>query len=149
VECEDEAKPAGQWLSQTGRARMLRNACVTKDRFPVAGVVVVHAAKMKEPWCIATSRADLNATEVTKLYGRRFTIEESFRDTKDIRFGFGLSATHVRNCDRRDRLLFVAALAGALLELLGAAGEPADLDPLLETSTSKKRQLSLLRAQRP
>lgn len=145
VQVGDESKPAGDWLSQTGRARMLRNALVTKDRFSLPGVVVVHAAKMKEAWCIATSRADLNAGEVTKLYGRRFTIEESFRDTKDIRFGFGLSATHVRHCDRRDRLLFIAALAEALLKLLGAAGEEAKLDGLLKTSTSKKRQLSLLR----
>lgn len=140
-----QSKPASEWLSKTGRARMLKGVTVTKDQVPIPGVVVVHAAKMREPWCIATSRADLNATQVTKMYGRRFTIEESFRDTKDIRFGFGLSATHVRDCGRRDRLLFIAALADALLKLLGAAGEAAGLDRLLKTNTSKKRQLSLLR----
>jgi Transposase DDE domain len=140
-----ESKPATEWMSATGRARMLKNVEVTKDRMPIPAVVLVHAARMKEAWCIATSRSDLNATEVTKLYGRRFTIEESFRDTKDIRFGFGLSATHVRDCERRDRLLFIAAIAEALLKLLGAAGENAKLDRLLKTNTSKKRQLSLLR----
>jgi hypothetical protein len=70
---------------------------------------------------------------------------ESFRDAKDIRFGFGLSATRVRDCDRRDRLLFIAAIAEALLKMLGAAGETVGLDRLLKTNTSKKRQLSLLR----
>jgi hypothetical protein len=42
-------------------------------------------------------------------------------------------------------LLFIAAIAEALLKLLGAAGETPGLDRLLETNTSKKRQLSLLR----
>src|SRR5690606_12788364 len=80
VEHGDERKPAGEWISSTGRARMLKGVSVTQDRMAIPAVVLVHAAKMKEPWCIATSRADLNATQVTKLYGRRFTIEESFRD---------------------------------------------------------------------
>jgi hypothetical protein len=141
----DDAKPASEWMSATGRARMLKKVEITKDRTPIPAVVLVHAPRMKEAWCIATSRTDLSASAVTKLYGRRFTIEESFRDTKDIRFGFGLSATHVSDCRRRDRLLFIAAIADALLKLLGAAGEAAGLDRLLKTNTSKKRQLSLLR----
>jgi hypothetical protein len=46
---------------------------------------------MKEAWCLATSRADLPAAEVIGLYSERFSIEENFRDTKDPRFGLGLS----------------------------------------------------------
>lgn len=145
VRHNDESKPAVEWLSQTGRARKLERVEVTKERTAIPAVVVAHAPRMAEPWCIATSRSDLNAGAVTKLYGRRFTIEESFRDVKDIRFGFGLSATRIRDCGRRDRLLFIAAIAEALLKLLGAAGEAAGLDRLLKTNTSKKRQLSLLR----
>src|SRR5690606_17671735 len=145
VRHKDESKPAVEWLSQTGRARKLERVEVTKERTAIPAVVVAHAPRMAEPWCIATSRSDLNAGAVTKLYGRRFTIEESFRDVKDIRFGFGLSATRIRDCGRRDRLLFIAAIAEALLKLLGAAGEAAGLDRLLKTNTSKKRQLSLLR----
>lgn len=37
---------------------------------------------MKEAWCIATGRTD--AAGVIKLYARRFTIEATFRDIKDI-----------------------------------------------------------------
>jgi Transposase DDE domain len=140
-----ESQPASAWLRDDGRARMLKNVEVTRARTPIPAVVVVHAAKMKEPWCIATSRADLDAAGVKKLYARRFTIEETFRDAKDMRFGLGLSATHIRDCGRRDRLLFIAAIAEALLTLLGAAGEAAGLDRLLKTNTSKKRQLSLFR----
>jgi hypothetical protein len=98
---------------------------------------------MKEAWCLATSRADMRATEVTRLYGKRFTIEETFRDTKDVHFGMGLKATHIGDSSRRDRLLLLGAVAHALLTLLGDAGERAGLDRLLKTNTSKKRQLSL------
>jgi hypothetical protein len=118
---------------------------VTGDFYIVPAVVVVHDKRMKDPWCLATSRADLSASEVTKLYGKRFTIEETFRDTKDIHFGMGLKATHIGDSSRRDRLLFLGAIAHALLTLLGAAGERAGLDRTLKVNTSKKRQLSLYR----
>jgi hypothetical protein len=139
------SKPASEWLFPTGRARMLRGVRVTQNMASIPAAVLVKAPRMKEAWCIATSRSDLTAAQVTKLYGRRFTIEETFRDQKDIRFGLGLSATHIRNCARRDRLLLIAAMAEALLVLLGAAGEAANLDRMLQTNTSKKRQLSLFR----
>jgi hypothetical protein len=74
---------------------------------------------------------------------RRFTIEETFRDGKDIRFGMGLSSTHVHDASRRDRLLLLGAMAHALLVLLGEAGERCGLDRTLKTNTSKKRQMSL------
>jgi hypothetical protein len=138
-------RPAIDWLSASGRATMLKKVRVTQDRTPIAAVVVVHAPDMEDGWCLATSRADLNASRVVKLYGRRFTIEETFRDQKDARFGLGLSATHTKSCARRDRILLIAAIAEALLTLLGAAGEAAGLDRWLKVNTSKQRQHSLFR----
>jgi len=137
------ARPAAEWLPPSGRATILRNARVTNDRAQVPAVVIVHDKKMKEPWCLATSRRDDTARAIVKLYGRRFTIEETFRDPKNLRFGLGLSATHIRSAARRDRLLLLAAIAHALLTLLGAAGEAAGLDRTLKSNTSSKRQLSL------
>lgn len=67
--------------------------------------------------------APIVGQEAVRLYGRRFTIEEAFRDTKDARYGLGLSATHIRDPFRRDRLLLIGAMAMALLTCLGAAGE--------------------------
>ena len=139
-----EQKPASAWVS-SGRAKMMKNARVTADRAAVPAVVVVHAKDMKEAWCLATSLANKKAQEVVKLYGKRFTIEETFRDEKDIHFGLGLSATHIKSCERRDRLLFLVALAHALLTLLGAASEETGLDRTLKANTSKKRSLSLFR----
>ena len=46
---------------------------------------------------------------------------------------------------RRDRLLFIAAIAQLLLTLTGAAGEQLGLDVKLRVNTAKKRTHSLLR----
>ena len=100
---------------------------------------------MKDAWCLATSLRDRTGTEIVTLYGHRFSIEENFRDTKDLRFGMGLSATHIGRCDRRDRLLLIAALAQALLTLLGAAAEDCGLDRTMKANTVKRRTHSLFR----
>ncbi len=142
---EGTAKPAGEWVPTNGRARMMRNVFVTQDRCPVPAVVCVKEAGMKDSWCLATSRSDLGGKNIVELYGKRFTIEENFRDTKDQKFGLGLSATHIGTPVRRDRLLLVAALAQALLTLLGAAGEALGMDRLLKANTAKKRTHSLYR----
>jgi len=146
VESRDgEIRTAAEWVPASGRPLMLREARVTQDRYPVAAVVVVHARNMKDSWCLATSKADWPASQVVKAYARRFTIEETFRDTKDLHFGMGLRATHINNADRRDRLLLLVAIAHALLTLLGAASEAAGLDRILKVNTSKKRSHSLFR----
>ena len=139
-----EQKPASDWIG-SGRAKMLRNARVTADRAEIPAVVLVHARGMKEAWCLATSLHEKSAQDVVKLYAKRFTIEETFRDEKDLHFGLGLSATHIGASARRDRLLFLAAIAHALLTLLGAASEDTGLDRTLKANTSKKRTLSLFR----
>ena len=143
---EDESrtsKPAGDWVPANGRAVLIRNAAVTNDRTRIPAVVVVKKKGMKEAWCLATNCDDLKAAEIIDRYARRFTIEESFRDTKNLHFGLGLSATHIGRPQRRDRLLFLIAIAQALLTLLGAAAEKIGLDRVMNTNTTKKRQYSL------
>src|SRR6516164_2004872 len=102
VESEGEQKPASDWVRADGRARKMAGAKVTADKTEVGAVVVIHAKDMKEAWHLATSLRELGASKIVNLYGRRFTIEETFRDTKDLHFGMGLRATHIRNADRRD-----------------------------------------------
>jgi hypothetical protein len=142
---DGELRPAREWVDPSGRAKMLRGVTVTGDRTPVPAVVLVHARAMKEAWCLATSLADERATEVVSLYGKRFSIEEWFRDSKDLHFGMGLRATHIRTAQRRDRLLLLVAMAYALLVLLGAACEETGLDRKLKANTAKKRTHSLFR----
>lgn len=145
VEHKGDTKPAKQWLSPTGRARRLNCAKVTRDRYQVGAVVAVKQKGMKDAWYLATSLADASASKVIKLYGRRFTIEETFRDQKDLHFGRGLHATHLRSPARRDRMLMLLAIAHALLTLLGAASERSGMDAYLKVNTVKKRTHSLIR----
>ncbi|HVZ33783.1 MAG TPA: transposase [Polyangiaceae bacterium] len=137
------SKPASEWLSETGRAKLHKDMAVTADCYIVPAVVLVHDKRMKDAWCLATSRKDKTAVDIVKWYGKRFTIEETFRNTKNGHLGMGLSATHIRNETRRDRLIFIAAIAHMLVTLLGAAGEKCGLDRTLKSNTSAKRQLSL------
>jgi hypothetical protein len=144
VETPDgQKRPAVEWLAPTGRALKIRDAKVTSDRTAVAAVVCVKAPGMKEPWFLATSRGDLTASQVVKAYGKRFSIEETFRDSKDARFGMGLKATHIGDPARRDRILLLAAMSQALLTLLGAAAEEIGFDRMLKASTVKRRTHSL------
>jgi hypothetical protein len=138
-----ERRTAKQWLHASGKARYLDGASVTGHAVDVGGVVVVHDKKMKEPWCLAVRLPKASASLAVKLYGKRFRIEETFRDTKDPRFGMGLSASRTKSPERRDRLLLVAAMAQVLLTLLGAACEETGFDRRLKVNTSKKRTHSL------
>jgi hypothetical protein len=143
TDAKGESKSAGNWVPESGRPKMLRDALVTGRKAPIPAVVCVKAKGMKDAWCLATSLGDRSAAEVVKLYGKRFTIEESFRDAKDPRFGMGLSNAKIESPERRDRLLLLAAMATVLLTLLGAAGESVGLDRLLKANTDKRRTHSL------
>jgi hypothetical protein len=139
-----ETRAAKDWVPDTGRPRTLKNARVTKTGREVAAVVCVHAKDMDEPWHLATSREDKTGADIVKLYGKRFTIEESFRDLKNLRFGMGLTDTRISSPERRDRVLLVGAIAASLLTLLGAAGESLGLDMKMKANTVKTRTHSLL-----
>ena len=142
---DGQSKPAAEWVGKGGRARTLRDARVTAKGQPVGAVVCVHAKGMKEPWCLASSARDAPVAMLVRHYAERWTIEPQFRDTKDLQFGMGLSATRIGEPMRRDRLLLISAFATALLTLLGAAGERLGLDRLLKSNTSTTRTHSLFR----
>ncbi len=144
VKSEDgETRAAQDWLQLEGRARKLKNARVTDSEYLLPAVVVVKQKGMKEPWFLASTLGESSATDIIKLYGRRFTIEEHFRDQKDWRLGLGLKHVRIGNCDRRDRMLLISAMAVVLLTLLGAASEATGLDRDLRVNTVKRRTHSL------
>jgi Transposase DDE domain len=145
TDADGECRPASEWVGKGGRARKLRDARVTAQGRQVGAVVCVHAKGMKEPWCLAASDPEATAAVLVNHYAKRWTIEPAFRDTKDLRFGMGLSSTRVGEPMRRDRLLLVSAFAMALLTMLGAVGESLGMDRLLKSNTSKTRSHSLFR----
>jgi hypothetical protein len=136
---------AQAFVPKNHRAKRLLGAGVTADAYPVGAVVLIHDRDMQQSWCLSTSRTDLSARQIIDLYAKRFSCEETFRDTKNAHLGLGLSQTHIHNAARRDRLLMVCAMAMALLTLLGAAGESLGEDRMLKVNTVKYRTHSLFR----
>lgn len=142
---QGEKRNAQDWVGMEGRAKTLRYAKVTAQEYEVPIVVCVKAKNMKQTWCIAASNEKAVARELINWYAKRWGIEPQFRDTKDIHFGMGLSATSISDPGRRDRLLLISALAVVILTLLGAAGEKLGMDKYVKVNTVKHRTLSLFR----
>ena len=140
-----ETRTAAAWVQAGGRARVVRGAEVTADRYRVGTVICVQDPDMKQAWCLAASSTDATAKQLTGLYGRRWGIECTLRDSKDLRFGMGLGTIRVKSPERRDRLWLINAFAVVLLTLLGAAGEALGYDRMLKTNTVKRRVHSLFR----
>ena len=141
-----ERRKAAQWVGVGGRSRTLRAAQITDEHaLEVGTVVCVHDRQMKEPWCLVASESKVGTRTLIRYDGKRWGIETSFRDIKDMRFGMGLSAMRVSSPQRRDRLLLLSALAMALLSLSGAAGESLGYDRWLKVNTVKYRTHSLFR----
>jgi hypothetical protein len=52
---DGEARTAAAWVGPGGRARVLRDALVTAERYRVGTVLCVQDKAMKQAWCLATS----------------------------------------------------------------------------------------------
>ena len=138
-----ETRCAKDWVGAGGRARKLADAEISREKQRVGAVVCVHAKGMKDAWHLAASDGQATTSAIINLYSRRWSIEPGFRDTKDLRFGMGLSSARVGDPCRRDRLLLLCAIAIMLLTLLGGAGEALGMDRLLKSNTVKRRVHSL------
>jgi hypothetical protein len=142
---DGEMRTAAAWVGAGGRARVLRDALVTAECYQVGSVLCVQDKAMKQAWCLATSGTDQTAKALISLYGKRWSIECGFRDTKDLRFGMGMASIHLSTPARRDRLWLLNAFAIMLLTLLGAAGEALGYDRYLKSNTTKRRTHSVFR----
>ena len=69
------------WVGRGGRARVLRSAWVTAERYQVGSVLCVQDKEMKQAWCLATSSTQAPARALMTLYGKRWGIECGLRDT--------------------------------------------------------------------
>ena len=106
-----------------GVCKLLRGVSYRSGYRPLVQNVVVRwvrglPAKRDECWFLMT---DLVAgpAQISRLYGRRMTIEQLFRDGKSKRNGWSLRDTQLKSPDRLDRLLLILALAYLLLCGLG------------------------------
>lgn len=79
------------------------------------------ASRSREPWLLATSLEQEEATKIVKLYATRMQIEEAFRDLKNARCGFALEYTRTYHLSRMKNLVLIGTLATTLSWLLGVA----------------------------
>jgi len=140
---DEELWPAKELVPRNGRIRVLVDTVVTANCSGPWNVVLYKARGMKDPWCLVTSAEPGNGRWVVSAYGRRFRCEETFRDLKDRRFGYGLRFSRIGDCMRRDRFLFVFSLAYLVLFLLGRTSETLGLDRQLRANTVDRRTHSL------
>ncbi len=127
----------------------LPRARITGSSQEAGAFIAVKRPGMKEAWFLACDERVESAEDAVAIYGVRFTIEETFRDQQDPRFGFGINLLHISDPVRRDRLLMLMAIAQVALTLLGAAGEDCGMDKDLHKrggmSNKGKRVYSLFR----
>jgi hypothetical protein len=97
-------------------------------------------AQAHEPWILATS-LPIESARVVALYARRMQIEETFRDTKNQRYGLCLAQAHPRLEQRANILLLLASLAHLVALLLGIGAEAAHLDRGFQANTVVKRRV--------
>jgi hypothetical protein len=134
------------WLvPRNGRILVIHDEVLTaKEKGPYT-VVLTKARGMKEPWCLATNRKVIDGRNIVTIYGKRFQCEETFRDIKNHRYGYGFHLTSIQSPNRRDRFLLLFTLAYILLLLMGVVSERLGLDKFLRANTVKRRTHSLFR----
>ena len=135
---------ASAWLKSDGRSLGLKKALLTLKEYPIEQFVAVKDKGMKAAWFLV-SNSQQKPREIINNYAKRWKIEPFFRDLKDGRYGLGLEQTHIKSCDRRDRLMLILALSYLLLIVLGQAGEQIGFDKKLKVNTVKTRTHSLFR----
>ena len=122
-----------------GRLRDLGSVLATVDRPEELRLVAIFDHGQKDAWYLFTD-LDLPAREIVHLYGRRFTIEEVFRDKKSTRYGWSLGEYRLKDRpDRLDRLILVIAAAYLLVFIIGHYIEVKGLDRLYKANTVRTR----------
>jgi len=101
-----------------------------------------------EPWLLAASisLAHLSAEAVVAIYAQRTQIEQAFRDTKNPRFGLGLSYSGSRSTARWAVLALVASVAEFVIRLTGQCAINAKMQYDLQLTNRRKRaEISVIR----
>ena len=100
----------------------------------------LHASRAaQEPWLLVHSPglSHLQSRAIVRLYAQRMRIEQSFRDTKNLRYGQGLEASRSRGQLRLEMLLLILHLAAIVQRLIGEAAKEQQLE--LQFAATRRR----------
>ena len=144
------AKDLGEWILAKSNPLKVRLVIIknkpTGRKVKRIGVKGDQEARLraKNPWLLATSLFMANPQEIVRIYAMRFQIEESFRDTKNSRFGWCFRHARSKGNKRLEILLLIASLGLIVMMLLGLTAERKELHKSFQANTvRKKRVLSL------
>lgn len=105
------------------------------------------ARAAREPWLLVSSLGlrHLSAATIVGLYAQRMRIEQSFRDTKNLRVGLGLEAARSRSAPRFEILLLLAHLASFVQRLIGESAREHQLElQFMASRRATRREISVL-----
>ena len=108
---------------------------------PQGGRVRQYRRLHRAPWLLATSfhHHQGRSQRIARLYAQRMQIEETFRDMKNPRWGFGLNYARCNDGRRLEVLLLIAALASLVLWLVGVYGRVRNWVRRLQANTETCR----------
>lgn len=121
-----------------GRKRMNRDGTIKKRNLKKD-----YGRAANEPWLLASNLPKSFTLEkkIIKFYKMRMQIEETFRDIKDARYGFGIRLT-LSNCKKRVTvLLLIAALALIVFGILGMTAYDSGIYRKYQANTIKSRKV--------
>lgn len=117
------------------RGRVDKTARGTRSQASLSRKV---AARQQEPWLLASSlpnTTNATAKKVVQYYRKRMQIEESFRDMKNGRSGFGFRDSRTNSANRLAILMLINTLAQLAVWLTGQAGQTRQLHRELQANT--------------
>ena len=104
-------------------------------------VSLKHAKGGREPWLLVSSLSPTAYTpqSIVHFYKKRMQIEESFRDLKNTRQGFGLRHCRSMGIDRLNIALLLGAIGFFLLWIIGIAAKRKNIHYQFQSNTQKER----------
>ena len=137
----------------TGRIVLARRAAKGRHSLNMYGrkrksrVSINNAQSAREPWLLLASEglSHLAAEAIVGLYAQRMRIEQSFRDTKNLRVGYGLESSRSRSAERFEMLLLLTHLALFVQRLIGEQAKDQQLElQFMANRRTERREISVV-----
>lgn len=93
-----------------------------------------------EPWVLTTSLT-ARPSAVVAAFALRMHIEETFRDVKNLRWGWSLRHCGSRSRNRLETLLLIGAIALLVQQIAGCAAESLKLHHEHQANTERRRRV--------
>ena len=126
------------WPNSRRYNKITKSEKKIKSRF-----VIFQGKKQRLRWIICTNNCLLSPKEIIDIYYKRMTIEETFKDLKNIERGYAIETVRLSSENRYDKMLLILSYAYLLLTLFGLIMETNNMHKKLMANTVKYRSISL------